>query len=519
MANSLLTAAKETVSTRLKQGVSDAVFSGGGVIGRTLKAKFDEKIGSAKKPRTDESTSDIVSNQLAVLEDIEKIVTNISDNVYNIAGVLGAQLTSMQAAQKESKRRLSISQAQAEETALESNLNADVSLKPEQVEEKKAGSIKERFTEYFKGLKKAAVGLAALGATGIAATAVAKLVEDNEEEDPEEIAITEEEKEDGIEEEKAVPESVEETNPLPAQQTPTPTIVSKPQFSNINTNRLTKVDNAIQSLQIAQGELKSLIEQKNLEKQAVSKRLTILSPDGIVDDPKDPAYPKELKEIDDKYKNLIDSKKNEIAKLQLIPGVREKMGDMDTEEQEDNEYDPIVAPPVEVRKSSTLSKDSSLASIEAEKEDRAQELLTRLKKQGKVTGKGSTAIKQFKATDEYKLLEQEYEQKRQQITENPALIPATPSTLAQPVEKSASPLETKTEFSAASVVTPAPSSGADISAATVDIEAATSIPAPQITVASENNVSAGTDQSRPDLPSPIADRGSLDLGIFFASAA
>jgi len=85
-------------------------------------------------------------------------------------------------------------------------------------------------------------------------------------------------------------------------------------------------DANLQELQMAQGGLQELYREMRNEKAKVTEALLRDKkrfPDGIVDDPSDPEYPKELKAIDDKYKKLIDNQKKEIEKLSKAPGIKQ----------------------------------------------------------------------------------------------------------------------------------------------------------------------------------------------------
>jgi hypothetical protein len=85
-------------------------------------------------------------------------------------------------------------------------------------------------------------------------------------------------------------------------------------------------DANLQELQMAQGGLQELYREMKDEKAKVTEALLRDKkrfPDGIVDDPSDPEYPKELKAIDDKYKKLIDNQKKEVDKLSKAPGIKQ----------------------------------------------------------------------------------------------------------------------------------------------------------------------------------------------------
>jgi len=102
MADTFYGAAKE----QFKEGLKDRIF-GQGLLGRSLRAGFEAKFSSKKDSQVIQNQdSDMIEKQnTSILQRIDVVVTNISDNIYNIAGVLNAQLTSMKETEEEMRRQ------------------------------------------------------------------------------------------------------------------------------------------------------------------------------------------------------------------------------------------------------------------------------------------------------------------------------------------------------------------------------------------------------------------------------
>ena len=123
---------KQAAQTRIAEGGGQAVsgFFGGSLLGTALGNKWEKvfKPGEGEDPVKNETEkqSSIQSEVNSSLSRIETLVTNISDNIYNLAGIMGAQLTSMKEAERQAELRRSIEMAQQEENAAE----ASQALKP-----------------------------------------------------------------------------------------------------------------------------------------------------------------------------------------------------------------------------------------------------------------------------------------------------------------------------------------------------------------------------------------------------
>ena len=122
MATIIKDIAKKAKSNAVK-GVGNAVF-GSGMVGGALNKAFQKKFG--EKEGSDTRVADALEAQTkvqdrnsAILTRIESIVMNIADNVYNLAGVMNAQVVSMQEAQKIQQDRAYKQAADQEEAAAE----------------------------------------------------------------------------------------------------------------------------------------------------------------------------------------------------------------------------------------------------------------------------------------------------------------------------------------------------------------------------------------------------------------
>ena len=169
-------------------GLGNAVF-GSGIVGGALNKSFQKKFGEkqegddarvANALAEQEATQD---NNNATLARIETIVMNIADNIYNIAGVLNAQVVSMKEAQKLQQERAFKNAAAEEERNAEALKLASpapaASTTPTESSEDKKGGIMGLVgslmstKNLFKGfLKKFAIFAAGVTAVGLAGAAV-----------------------------------------------------------------------------------------------------------------------------------------------------------------------------------------------------------------------------------------------------------------------------------------------------------------------------------------------------------
>ena len=177
------------------RGIGEAAF-GTGVIGGALRKSYEKRFLKSDEDNRVETALQTQSNQLdqnnATLTRIEGIVLNISDNIYNLAGVWSNHVSSMEEARREQAERLSREKAAEEESAREvSKVDAPTAASTT-VEKKDGGSILSKITGASKGLfgnfmKKFAIvaGVAAVGA-GAAAAASGSEIFDDETPDAEE---------------------------------------------------------------------------------------------------------------------------------------------------------------------------------------------------------------------------------------------------------------------------------------------------------------------------------------------
>ena len=100
---------KKNAKTNIIRGVGKAMF-GSGVVGGALGKAFNKKFLSREKQDTQvedalAEQTEVQSNNDATLSRIETIVMNIADNIYNIAGIMNAQVVSMEEANRLQQER------------------------------------------------------------------------------------------------------------------------------------------------------------------------------------------------------------------------------------------------------------------------------------------------------------------------------------------------------------------------------------------------------------------------------
>jgi len=288
MAETFYGAAKQ----EFMEGFKDKVF-GQGLLGKSLRAGFDAKFG---KQEMQQDTNPYERENVSVLKRIEVVVTNISDNIYNIAGVLNAQLTSMKETEDEMKRQEMERLVAKEEQSLEAGSN--IIMQTPKVEPKKQDNkgifdsvnkgfalFKNSISKFAKGInlllksKKfiALAGVAAVG--GAAAYAAMKDKDQTLEQDPEQEEAQQQSS-------GSLTLNVPETKSLEQTSTtasPSPSAQSAPNISSMPSPNITSVF--------------ELARQKEAEKFAiVQKLLAEKKYTGSV-----PADAPELQELDKKY--------------------------------------------------------------------------------------------------------------------------------------------------------------------------------------------------------------------------
>ena len=288
MAETFYGAAKQ----EFMEGFKDKVF-GQGLLGKSLRTGFDAKFG---KQEIQQDTNPYERENVSVLKRIEVVVTNISDNIYNIAGVLNAQLTSMKETEDEIKRQEMERLIAKEEQSLEAGSN--IVMQTPKVEQKKQDNkgifdsvnkgfalFKNSISKFAKGINSllkskkfiALAGVAAVG--GAAAYAAIKDKDQTLEQDPEQ---QEAQQQSSGSLTLNVPEtkSQEQASTTPS---PSPSAQSAPNISSMPSPNITSVF--------------ELARQKEAEKfSIVQKLLAEKKYTGSV-----PADAPELQELDKKY--------------------------------------------------------------------------------------------------------------------------------------------------------------------------------------------------------------------------
>lgn len=183
-------AAKELALRKVNQA-----FFGKGFVGRFVEKKINAKFGDGgEDPQTEALTEQqtVIQRNQATLERIERVVMNIADNIYNIAGMLGHQVTSMEEARRFQQEQLSRDKAASEEAANETKAvlqpAAAATSGEGKGEEKKgalgqiAGAFMRQRSAVTGMLKKFAIvaGAVAVGAAATAAVAHALSPEEEE---------------------------------------------------------------------------------------------------------------------------------------------------------------------------------------------------------------------------------------------------------------------------------------------------------------------------------------------------
>lgn len=183
------------IATKVKnnavKSIGNAMF-GSGIIGGALNKAFQKKFGD--KEESDTQVAEALSEQEkvqdqnnATLTRIETIVVNIADNIYNIAGVLNTQVVSMKEAQRLQQERAYKNAAAEEERNAEAlKLEAPTpaaSAPIEQTSNDKGGggimalaglllSTRKMFKGFLKKFAIFAAGVTAVGLAGAATTSL-----------------------------------------------------------------------------------------------------------------------------------------------------------------------------------------------------------------------------------------------------------------------------------------------------------------------------------------------------------
>lgn len=158
-----------------------------GIIGAAVGKAFGKKFGSGEEEDTQvadalKEQGSLQSDNSAVLTRIESVAMNIADNVYNLAAVMNAHVTSMKEAQRLQQEKAFKDSAASEEAAAEATkVSAPAAAATEGADKKDKGGImssilgsikgtKNMFKGFLKKFGVVAIGLAAT--LGVAAQAM-----------------------------------------------------------------------------------------------------------------------------------------------------------------------------------------------------------------------------------------------------------------------------------------------------------------------------------------------------------
>lgn len=145
--------------SRLAESLKDKIF-GQGIIGKSLRAGWETKFGSKQNDEDIpiEDLADPLNEQQGVLLRIETLATNISDNVYNITAAWSKNAKTLEETRKLQEEQHKQEMMSAEEAALESKLSVEPLTKPTPTgkEKEKSGSGTSGFTGMLSGLLKSA---------------------------------------------------------------------------------------------------------------------------------------------------------------------------------------------------------------------------------------------------------------------------------------------------------------------------------------------------------------------------
>ena len=164
---------KDTFSSEYKnkigESLKDKIFSQG-IIGKSLRAGFESKFGSSEKVDPDEpvlgttfndfseGVSKSIEDEQGVLIRIETLATNISDNVYNITAAWSKNAKTLEETRKIQEEQHKLEMMSAEEAALEAKSQIEPLSKPTPTgkENEKPGTGLSGISNMFSGLLKSA---------------------------------------------------------------------------------------------------------------------------------------------------------------------------------------------------------------------------------------------------------------------------------------------------------------------------------------------------------------------------
>ena len=232
---------KDTFSSeyksRLAESWKDKIF-GQGIIGKSLRAGFEAKFGSSEKVDPNEpvlgstfndfseSITKSIEDEQGVLIRIETLATNISDNVYNITAAWSKNAQTLEETRRIQEEQHKLEMMSAEEAALEARSQIEPLSKPTPTgkENDKPGTGLSGISNMFSGLLKSAGKLKsslsgilkskkflALAALTIGSSAAAAIISGNEPKDiPDNTTETPKKLNSNSEPQKAVPALTEQ---------------------------------------------------------------------------------------------------------------------------------------------------------------------------------------------------------------------------------------------------------------------------------------------------------------------
>lgn len=239
-------------------------------------------------------------------------------------------------------------------------------------------------------------------------------------------------------------------SPTPTAPAPAPTAPSKvpppseravePRKQSAESRKLQEQQQAeanADALEASQGELQGLYADWRAEKGAAMEKL-VNSGANFSDDPKAPNYPKELKEIDDKYNKWIGIKKSEIENLKKKPGVQEALKRRNAEDKRFDDLEKEAKTPTKVggMKYATTEKvettgggetttkikltpeaqkaKEELKALEEKQSAERKEAVAKAKAEGKIKGRFATST-DFEEVGELKALKTKQEAEREAL--------------------------------------------------------------------------------------------------------
>jgi hypothetical protein len=237
------------------------------------------------------------------------------------------------------------------------------------------------------------------------------------------------------------------TSPTPVAKTPATTPTATPAKSKAVLE--VEAEKNYQNYEVTLAELKDYYLDKRDEKNQMMQKLMSdpRYPDGVIDDPSSPEYPKELKAIDEKYDKLIAVAKKTVEDYKNKPGVKEYIKKIeakskdkffDEDDIEDELGDKKLTTKVAGSKFTTtqtetvsgggstinkrvLSEDAKKAQEELKKLDDRQaeerkKVVDKLKSEGKITGRFAKSS-DFQNIDELKNLKAKQDAERANLVQ------------------------------------------------------------------------------------------------------